>query len=497
MSSGDAAQIRIEGDNSHLQDTLAESRSMLQQFQHNVQDTMGGVTLGGAGGAGGAGGGAGAGAGGGAGGAGAGGGGGGAAGLGRQILTSLVGQFTLANLATQAVQQSIQLLHQTFQDMQEDEVVLVKLEHAISRMGNNARTTTEEIYAMGEAWEKSTMYTKEMAASAATVLLRFRNIKNTVDAPIFDRALQASKDFAAYMGQDVTTAAKAIGRALEDPIAGMGELQRMGHKLNETEEERIKNLVQTGRGLQAQEEILEHMNVLIEGQAEAMGKTLMGSLTQLGNAAMDLMKAPFEPFIPIITEIIGMVTDLIRFVIDLGGAFFNFGGIAGDALGLVAGVLRELRNLFGIFIDSVMIGAKSIEYAFLKVGSVMEELWGGDYFTKKLEENKKAILSLVEDIKTKSGKVGSLFFEKEKGPGGEDMAAEFDKGASQVGKFEAIEALYKRISEAAGGASPAERAAEAGEKQVALLETQNQELVNVNANLNTLIGVLPAPAVLG
>jgi len=491
MSTGDSAQIRIEGDNSHLQATLAESRQMLQQFQTSVMDTMGGMNVGGAGGGAGGGGAGGGGGGGGGGGAGAG-------GLVRNILTGLVGQLTLANLATEAVQRSIQILHAAFQELQQDEVTLVKLEHAVSRMGNNARITTEEIYAMGEAWERTTMFTKEMAAEAAVVLTRFRNIKNEADNKLFYRALDTAKDLAAVLGHDVTTAARQIGRALENPIEGMGELKRLGVSLNETEEERIKLLVQTGRGLQAQEEILKRLNDYVEGAAEAQGKTVMGALAQLGNAAMDLLKEPFDLVKPVVTELILLLKDGVLFIKDMAMWILNFGGFTGDAFETLAGGLREARNLFGVFVDAVMIGARSIEIAFLKIGEVLEQIWGGDFFGKKLEETKAELLRLVEDIKKRSGKVGGLFFKPEKGPGGEDRPAEFDRGGREtIGKFEAIEALYKRIAEAAAGASPAERAAEAGEKQVALLEIQNQELMNVNANLGAILVATPAPAVLG
>ena len=69
-------------------------------------------------------------------------------------------------------------------------------------------------------------------------------------------------------------------------------------------------------------------------------------------------------------------------------------------------------------------------------------------------------------------------------------------GASQVGTFEALEDLYKRISSAAGGMSAADRVAEAGEEVASNTSTMASELAMVNANLYTLISISPAPGAL-
>lgn len=139
-----------------------------------------------------------------------------------------------------------------------------KLAQTLKVTGASAWTTTEELNAMADAYQKATNFSANDVNKMQTVLLGFKNI--TEDT--FKSASDAILDMAEVMGMDLVSATQTVGKALDDPVHGMDSLSRQGFKFSDAEKELIKNLVEAGDAAKAQKIILDELNTTYGGAAE-------------------------------------------------------------------------------------------------------------------------------------------------------------------------------------------------------------------------------------
>lgn len=206
----------------------------------------------------------------------------------------------------------------------EAEVSAVRLGAVVRATGEAAGYSTEQALEMAAAMQRLTGVSHETVEGAETVLLTFRNIGH--DA--FPQALKASADLAAVMGTDMSSAARALGMALENPEQGMMRLRRAGILLSEAVKNTIKDLWEQGRNLEAQNILLAEVQRRVGGAAEALGTTFTGSLNKVREAWRDV-KEEMGGFLAASEEGKGTLQDLAT------------------VLGIVATKLKEIRDLPG------------------------------------------------------------------------------------------------------------------------------------------------------
>jgi hypothetical protein len=102
-------------------------------------------------------------------------------------------------------------------------------------------------------------------------LLTFRKLAKTanVTGGAFDRANKAALDMAAAGFGSAEGNAVQLGKALEDPIKGVTALAKSGVTFNDVEKEKIRNLTESGKLLEAQEIILKAVEQQVGGTAAA------------------------------------------------------------------------------------------------------------------------------------------------------------------------------------------------------------------------------------
>ncbi len=182
----------------------------------------------------------------------------------------------------------------------EYETRMKKLEAVVKATGGAAGFTAEEIRSMSQELALSTLGSVEEFENAGAALLTFKSI--TGDA--FGQAIELSKDLAEVMGGDAQSAARQLGRALEDPEQGLTMLRRSGVSFTESQREVIKTLNETGRAAEAQKIILEQIAAQVGGVARAMADgTLAGSLDTLGQRFEELKVASGEAINPALVEL--------------------------------------------------------------------------------------------------------------------------------------------------------------------------------------------------
>ena len=183
---------------------------------------------------------------------------------------------------TKGFQGLSKVVKQSIKEWEDASAAQKKLAQTLEVTGAAAWTTTEELNAMADAYQKATNFSSNDVTKMQTVLLGFKNISEDT----FQSASDAILDMAEVMGMDLVSATQTVGKALDDPISGLGSLSRQGFKFSEAEKELIKNLVEAGESAKAQKIILDELNTTYGGAAEKGAKASI----QLKNSWKSLLQ---------------------------------------------------------------------------------------------------------------------------------------------------------------------------------------------------------------
>ncbi len=165
-----------------------------------------------------------------------------------------------------------------------------------------AHVTGKQIDSLANSIMKKSGIDDEAIQSGENLLLTFVRIRNETGKgnDIFNQATIATTNLSVAMGKDMTSSALLVGKALNDPIKGIGALSRAGVQFTAGQKDTIKSLVESGNTMAAQKMILKELTTEFGGSADAAGKTLPGQLNILketfNNLAGDLV-ANFMPSI--------------------------------------------------------------------------------------------------------------------------------------------------------------------------------------------------------
>jgi hypothetical protein len=188
--------------------------------------------------------------------------------------------------------------------VQETNKQLKLLDATLKTTGADAWTNQNKLLGMAQGFEKSSNYSKEQIMEMQTVLLGFKSVTNDV----FESASQEIINMATVMGMDLKSAVQTVGKALDDPIAGLGSLSRQGFVFDESQKQLLKTMVAVGDKASAQKIILEELATTYGGAAEASVDSFRGLELSLG----DLRSAIGEVLIPMASELADKVTALVN-----------------------------------------------------------------------------------------------------------------------------------------------------------------------------------------
>lgn len=168
----------------------------------------------------------------------------------------------------------------------EKEKVLAQTAAVIQSTGGVANVTATQVRGLADSIERLTGIDDDLIMSAQNVLLTFTRVRNEVGAgnDIFDQATLAAVNLSTALGTDLQSAVIMIGKALNDPIAGITAMTRAGIQFTAQQKEQIKALVEAGDLLGAQKIILAELEVQFGGSAEAAGNTFAGSIEKAKRA---------------------------------------------------------------------------------------------------------------------------------------------------------------------------------------------------------------------
>jgi len=231
------------------------------------------------------------------------------------------------------------------------EVVLAKLESVIKSTGGAAGVSSEEAQAWADSLSKVTRFSDDTIISTETMLLTFTNIGENV----FPQATEMALNMAEMFG-GVDQAAIQLGKALNDPIEGVGALKRVGVTFTAEQEAQIKAMMDVNNIAGAQGVIMAELEKEFGGVARAAGSTLSGKFAILKNQLLNVAEAVGTRLLPYITRFVDFVTAKVLPTIDRFGSIFSnlFEAI-------LTGQWDQVGEIFGFFLGNT---EKANEVAF-------------------------------------------------------------------------------------------------------------------------------------
>jgi hypothetical protein len=166
----------------------------------------------------------------------------------------------------------------SFRAWEESEQVANQTGAVIKSTGSAANVTAAHVANLASELSKKAGVDDEVIQSGQNMLLTFKNIRNEAGAgnDVFDQATTTLLDMATAMGTEPKQAAIQLGKALNDPIAGLSALSRVGVTFTAQQQKQITALQEGGDLMGAQKIILAELASEFEGSAEAQ-KTASGS----------------------------------------------------------------------------------------------------------------------------------------------------------------------------------------------------------------------------
>lgn len=226
-----------------------------------------------------------------------------------------------------------------------DQIAVDKqLEAVLKSTSNAVGLTADEIRDMASALSEVTNYGDDAIQQGQNMLLTFTKIGKDV----FPLATQTMLDMSAAMGTDLKNTAIQLGKALNDPIAGVSALRKVGVALTEEQEAMIKSFMAVGDIASAQKVVLNELAVEFGGVAQAVADPLTMIQNRLGDVA----------------EAIGFV--LMPYVLQLTDAFFRWFSAMGGAEAIAAkiiGVLQTIAPYFPLITGAIIGGLVPALYA--------------------------------------------------------------------------------------------------------------------------------------
>jgi hypothetical protein len=271
--------------------------------------------------------------------------------------------------------------------LMEIEKLNAQTEAAIKSTGNAAGRSIEQINKMNASLEKLTGIEAEVIQEGQNMLLTFTQIKGDQ----FDEATEAALNLSVALGKDMQSSAMLVGKALNDPIAGLSALSRAGIQFTDEQKDTIKTLVELGDVAGAQTIILAELEKQFGGSAEAFGETTAGQIEKVKNSFGTLGESVALSLMPLLNEILPQITsfldnllvdpEFIQFQDDMAQSFKDifdalfelapvFQTLLAETLPALTSVLGLVSSAFG----TVTSGAEGAEGPLVNLINVIDDL---------------------------------------------------------------------------------------------------------------------------
>ena len=258
---------------------------------------------------------------------------------------------------------------------------MLKLEGILKATGGAAGLSLSEIENLSTEIGIATLASTSKVRDAAGIMLTFKSI--TGDA--FKDALRLAQDLAEVGFGDLKMGATQLGKALEDPIVGLGALRRVGVSFTDAQKEMIKVLTMTGRKAEAQRIILDALDQQVGGAGVKAATGLAG--------AVDSLREKLDIFFERSKLGVAIVDGLTWAITQLGNAFGDVDLKASKLTTLkqVTDEIKEMKAEMATLDNEDAIGAEFNEN---DLGTKDQQRYAE--LQKLIEEHKKQLDNLID-----------------------------------------------------------------------------------------------------
>ena len=222
---------------------------------------------------------------------------------------------------------------------------------SMDEFGTRTEQVTDRIKAYAEQQSLSVGVDDEVIKATQAKLLTFRELTKTADVMggSFDRATMAALDMAAAGFGEATSNATQLGKALNDPIAGITALNRAGIQFTEDQKALIASLVESGDILKAQDIILNEIEAQVGGTAEATATASQKMSIAFG----EISESVGEILLPLVEQfaewLIDVVPDIQKFFEELVDPTTEMGEKWQGMIGVLQNTGEQFDILLGKF----------------------------------------------------------------------------------------------------------------------------------------------------
>ena len=248
------------------------------------------------------------------------------------------------NLAGAALSKIGDFITGSIQEAADWNKAIAQTEAVVKSTGAAAGFTAQQFAEMAQdmsATAGNSIFSDDAILGAENVLATFTQIQGTS----FKGATQAILDISQAMGTDLQSSALQVGKALNDPVAGISALSRVGVTFSEDQKALIKNMVEVGDVAGAQQVILAELGKEFGGSAAAAVDTFAGQQIVLAEQFKNVQQSLGESLMPVLMRfgafaqevavpaVQDLVNVLINFIdgVDWPGVMNSIGGVT-DAL---------------------------------------------------------------------------------------------------------------------------------------------------------------------
>lgn len=192
-------------------------------------------------------------------------------------LTSLAGKFIASGALLGTFTKALDFVVSSAADAETEQV---RLEAILKASGGAAGMSADELNRLATGLSNMSGVADEAIIKSEAILLTFR----AIGKDIFPEATRAILDMSQAMGMDLQSATIMVGKAMNEPIEGVGALRRVGVMLTDQQKNMIESFMKVNDIAGAQGVILEELNKEFGGVSEAMGSTFEGRINKLKNA---------------------------------------------------------------------------------------------------------------------------------------------------------------------------------------------------------------------
>jgi hypothetical protein len=192
--------------------------------------------------------------------------------------------------------------------------------------GNEAGVVAKRLSELAEKTELQTGVDRNAIKLTQAKLLTFKELAKSAATvgSNFDRATNAAIDLAAAGFGSAETNAAQLGKALNNPIKGITALTRSGVTFTEQEKDKIRQLVESNRMMEAQDVILRSIETQVGGAATATANAserikaaLSQGFEQVGKPLADALDAFVPKFLAFMDGVKPKMAEASQFIVEV------------------------------------------------------------------------------------------------------------------------------------------------------------------------------------